>query len=180
MAVDVPSSCPLRAPYQDRREDVKENCRLGRQVRLLPENRSGFAHTALSRNPPHPPLPHAGGRAGVGAADTGQLARVFIRRVGRLRPSRLFRETRSTAGTNGRAVSAPRLSRLPASPVDGEELDGPLRGGSVAHPVPPFGPSHQVFRVPSASAWCPWRFKDFGLRIAFRPLWTKWAGEWLR
>ena len=31
-------------------------------------------------NPPHPPLPHAGGRARVGVAHSGQLARVFIRR----------------------------------------------------------------------------------------------------
>jgi hypothetical protein len=42
-------------------------------------------------------------------------------------------------------------------------LDGPLWGVGVANRAPPFGPSHLVFRVPSAG--CPWRFKDFGLRL---------------
>ena len=46
---------------------------------LQPE---GTARKGLScyENPPHPPLPHAGGRARVGVAEFGQSARIFIGR----------------------------------------------------------------------------------------------------
>jgi hypothetical protein len=76
----------------------------------------------------------------------------------------LFQEERSTAGANGNAVGAPRLSKFQISAVHNEKLDGPLWGVSIADQAPPSDPSHLAFRVPSACAGYPWRFTNFGLR----------------
>ena len=79
----------------------------------------------------------------------------------------LFREKCSTAVTNGSAVGAPTLHRSHTSALEIEKLNGPLWGVGAAHPGPPFGPSHLAFRVPSARAGCPWRLKNFELRLDF-------------
>jgi hypothetical protein len=76
----------------------------------------------------------------------------------------LFREKCSTAGTNGSAVGAPRLPRFRGYVFESGKPDRPLCCVSVLHRAHPVGPFHLVFRVPSARAGCPWRFKNFGMR----------------
>jgi hypothetical protein len=65
-----------------------------------------FAFSPCYENPPHPPLPHAGGRARVGVAESGQLARVFIRRgePGRVMTDCYESDMVRDAGENSRAL----------------------------------------------------------------------------